>query len=225
MRQISAIAAGLLLLAGAIWWVSRMEPPEPIEVENARIRLVPGGGPMAGYMRLSNNTENVVRLVGAETPAFGSVMIHRTVIENGRARMEHQSGGVTITPGDSVEFKPRDLHLMLMRPQAELSVGDTVDIALEFEGGGPAGEGLGVARLDPHPEGQGGAGPRQGRLVGAAGMAGDTAENPGGAGDRAAAHRSGRGRGDRPSSPRRRRGHGPARRARWSAPTARFPGR
>ena len=137
MRQISAIVAGLLLLAGAIWWVSRMEPPEPIEVENARVRLVPGGGPMAGYMRLSNHTDAVVRLVGAATPQFGRVMMHRSVVENGQARMEHQSGGVTITPGDEVEFEPRGLHLMLMRPQRELRVGDTVDIVLEFEGGGP----------------------------------------------------------------------------------------
>ncbi|MGK7296219.1 MAG: copper chaperone PCu(A)C [Candidatus Wenzhouxiangella sp. M2_3B_020] len=138
MRQISAIVAGLLLLAGAIWWVSRMEPPAPIEVENARIRLVPGGGPMAGYMRLGNHTDDVVRFVGAEARQFGGIMIHRTVIENGQARMEHQSGGIRITPGDAVEFEPRGLHLMLMRPQDELNVGDTVDIVLEFEGGGPA---------------------------------------------------------------------------------------
>lgn len=138
MRQISAIVAGVLLLGGAIWWVSRMEPPAPIEVENARIRLVPGGGPMAGYMRLGNHTDGVVRFVAAEAPQFGRIMIHRTVIENGRARMEHQSGGVTIAPGGAVEFESRGLHLMLMRPQDELSVGDTVDITLAFEGGGPA---------------------------------------------------------------------------------------
>lgn len=138
MRQLSAILAGVVLLVGAIWWVSEMEPTEPVEVENARVRLVPGGAPMAGYMRIRNNTDDTIRLVAASSDAFGHVMIHRTVIEDGQARMAHQSEGVRIAPGDVAEFKPRDLHLMLMRPQAELGVGDTVDVVLTFEGLAPA---------------------------------------------------------------------------------------
>jgi hypothetical protein len=138
MRQISAILAGVVLLVGAIWWVSEMEPGEPVEVEKPRIRLVPGGAPMAGYMVIRNNTDGMIRLVGAESDAFGRVMIHRTVIENGQARMQHQDAGVSIAPGEAAEFKPRDLHLMLMQPQAELNVGDTVNVVLRFEGREPA---------------------------------------------------------------------------------------
>jgi hypothetical protein len=138
MRQLSAILAGVVLLVGAIWWVSEMEPSEPVEVENARIRLVPGGGPMAGYMTVRNNTDGMIRLVGATSDAFGRVMIHRTVIDDGQARMQHQAGGVSIAPGEAAAFEPRGLHLMLMQPQAELGVGDTVDVALTFEGLAPA---------------------------------------------------------------------------------------
>jgi len=138
MKQLSAIGAGVLLLVGAVWWVAEMEPAEPVEIDNARIRLVPGGAPMAGYMVLRNRGDDVIRLVGASAEPFGRVMIHRTVIENGQARMEHQSGGVAVAPGEAVEFKPRDLHLMLMQPQAELGVGDTVEVVLRFEGLAPA---------------------------------------------------------------------------------------
>ena len=138
MKQFSAIAAVVLLLAGAVWWVMQMEPAEPLEIENARVRLVPGGAPMAGYMVLRNHSDGLIRLTAADSDAFGRVMIHRTVIEDGQARMEHQHGGVAITPGEAVDFKPRDLHLRQMQPQAELAVGDTVEVSLTFEGLTPA---------------------------------------------------------------------------------------
>ncbi len=138
MKQLSAIAAILVLLIGAVWWVMQMQPAEPLEIDNARIRLVPGGGPMAGYMALRNHSDQLIRLTAASSDAFGRVMIHRTVVEDGQARMAHQSGGVAIAPGEVVEFKPRDLHLMLMQPRAELEVGDTVEVELTFEGLAPA---------------------------------------------------------------------------------------
>lgn len=138
MKLASAIVALVGLLAGALWWVSQVAPESPIEVGNARVRLVPGGGPMAGYMEIGNHTDAPIRLVAAESAAFGNVMIHRTVVRDGQARMEHQAGGVEIQPGGSAVFKPRDLHLMLMQPQVELEVGDQVEVVLRFEGADPA---------------------------------------------------------------------------------------
>lgn len=134
----SGVVALVALLAGAIWWVSQVSPQSPITVDNARVRLVPGGGPMAGYMEIGNHTDAPIRLVAAESPAFGSIMIHRSVVREGQARMQHQSRGVEIQSGGSAVFKPRDLHLMLMQPQAELEVGDQVEVVLRFEGADPA---------------------------------------------------------------------------------------
>src|SRR6056297_3800102 len=57
--------------------------------------------PMAGYTEIRNHSDDVIRLVGAASPAFGNVMIHRTILSDGRARMQHQSDGVRIVPGDS----------------------------------------------------------------------------------------------------------------------------
>ena len=134
MKLASAIVALVVLLAGALWWVGQVAPESPIEVGNARVRLVPGGGPMAGYMEIRNHSDDVIRLVGAVSPAFGNVMIHRTIVSDGRARMQHQADGVRIVPGDAAVFKPRDLHLMLMQPKGALEVGDQVEIVLSFEG-------------------------------------------------------------------------------------------
>lgn len=138
MKLASAIVALVVLLGGALWWVSQVAPESPIEVENARVRLVPGGGPMAGYMEIRNHTDDVIRLVSAESPAFGNVMIHRSSVRDGQARMEHQSDGVQIVPGEAVMFKPRGLHLMLIQPHHAFEVGDQVEIVLGFEGIVPA---------------------------------------------------------------------------------------
>jgi len=138
MRKLSALAAVLVLIAGAIGWVGQMEPAEPLEIKNTRVRLVPGGAPMAGYMVVANHTGGLIRLTAAASDSFGRVMIHRSVIADGRARMEHQSRGVPVAPGEAVEFRPRGLHLMLMQPRADLAVGDTVEIVLAFDGIAPA---------------------------------------------------------------------------------------
>lgn len=134
MKILSGIALIVVLLLGAVWWVAKMPPAEPIEISNPRVRLVPGGAPMAGYLTIANHTDAPVRLVSATSDAFGHVMIHRTVVSDGSARMEHQGKGVLVGAGESVVFEPGGLHLMLMDPAGELEVGEAVDIVLGFEG-------------------------------------------------------------------------------------------
>lgn len=131
------IATGVIVLvalaAGALWWLAYLAPTEPLGFENPRVRLTPGDGPMAGYLTIRNHSDREVALVGAKSERFGRVMLHRTVRRDGQSRMEHQER-VTIAPGAAVEFRPGDLHLMLMRRQGELNVGDPVEIVLEFDG-------------------------------------------------------------------------------------------
>ncbi len=138
MKIFSGIVLIVVLLLGAIWWVAEMPPAEPVEIDNPRVRLVPGGAPMAGYLTIANHTDAPVRLVSVASDAFGHVMMHRTVVSDGSARMEHQDGGVLIGAGERVAFEPGGLHLMLMDATGELAVGEAVDIVLGFEGVEPA---------------------------------------------------------------------------------------
>jgi hypothetical protein len=115
-----------------------MTPAEPLEIENPRVRLVPGGAPMAGYFVIANHSDTSFRLAAARSEAFDHVMIHRTIVSDGQARMEHQHDGVRVSAGDRVSFEPRGLHLMMMRANRELAVGDDVEVVLEFEGIEPA---------------------------------------------------------------------------------------
>jgi copper(I)-binding protein len=61
-------------------------------------------------------------------------MIHRTIVKDGMARMEHASQ-IEITPDASLLFAPGGYHLMLLNPKRTLRAGDRVDVNLEFRGG------------------------------------------------------------------------------------------
>ena len=60
-----------------------------IEVGDARIRILPGDLPAAGYFTLTNDSPTSVTLEGAESPAFASVMMHQSVQRDGTSSMQH----------------------------------------------------------------------------------------------------------------------------------------
>src|SRR5690625_7301221 len=97
-------------------------PSEPVTVAGARVRLTPANAPMAGYFEMRNRSRNSVQLTAARSPAFGEIMIHRTVVEDGSSKMEHQHGGAMLAPGDGGGFEPggRDLRLLGAKSALEL---------------------------------------------------------------------------------------------------------
>lgn len=105
-----------------------------LEVDNPRLRLLPGNVPAAGYFSLENTGEEPLVLVGAESEAFEHVMMHRSMEEDGMASMEHVPR-LVLKPGEEIEFAPGGYHLMLMGRKQPLSSGDQVTVTLEFEGG------------------------------------------------------------------------------------------
>ncbi|WP_395374965.1 copper chaperone PCu(A)C [Marinicella sp. W31] len=103
-------------------------------VNNAWLRAAPPGSPMlAAYIELTNPTQQAIKLVGAYSPAFSMTEIHKTIIIDDMARMREQKE-IIIQPGQSVVMEPGGLHIMLMRPQQQLDVGDTVRICLIYAG-------------------------------------------------------------------------------------------
>lgn len=103
-----------------------------VTVEDPWIRAAPPGAPaMAGYMRITNEGEEV-SLTGASAPGFGRAMLHRTLYEDGVATMARQAE-VPLAGGETVRFEPGGLHIMLMMPQAVPAEGETVPVTLEFD--------------------------------------------------------------------------------------------
>jgi len=106
-----------------------------ITVENAWIREAPPGArAMAGYMVVKNHGNSDKVLVGAASEAFGDVMLHRTIVEGGMAKMVHQMA-ITIPAKGEVTFEPNGYHVMLVGPKKALKAGDKVEITLKFKDG------------------------------------------------------------------------------------------
>lgn len=104
-------------------------------IRDAWVRPVPPGARMtAGYLSLHNPGPEPLVVVGVESPLFGSIEMHGTVVEDGMARMRHQET-VTVAPGETVRFEPGGLHLMLMQAAEEIPAGGTIELSLLLEGG------------------------------------------------------------------------------------------
>lgn len=90
----------------------------------------PGAQVMAGYLRLHNHSREALRCDGVSGSDFGAGEIHRTVVEDGRSRML-PGQQIEVAAGGSVDLAPGGLHLMLFRPQRELSSGTRTTLVLD----------------------------------------------------------------------------------------------
>ncbi|MHA3026624.1 copper chaperone PCu(A)C [Chromohalobacter israelensis] len=104
-----------------------------LQVSEARIRLLPGDLPAAGYFTLTNTSEKGVTLTGADSPAFGNVTMHRTVNQDGITSMQPVAQ-LELAAGEQIEFTPGGYHLMLMKRTRPLVVGDDIEVNLHFAG-------------------------------------------------------------------------------------------
>lgn len=98
------------------------------------MRLVIPSRPAAGYFTLSNDTGKVQVLTGAAAPACGSLMLHRSLSENGMERMAMVKS-VTIPAHGHVTFAPGGYHLMCLAPSAAVTPGRSVSVTLHFADG------------------------------------------------------------------------------------------
>ncbi|MDX1604947.1 MAG: copper chaperone PCu(A)C [Candidatus Competibacterales bacterium] len=131
----SRFALVLPLLAGLILAVTSVGLAQSgPAMRDGWIRHLPGDGPLAGYLTLVNPGPQVLELRAVRSPDFDAVHLHTTVEEDGRVVMRPLES-LTVPPGGEVRLAPGGHHLMLMRRQRPLSVGDQVEITLEFTDG------------------------------------------------------------------------------------------
>lgn len=96
----------------------------------------PGATTMAGYLDLKNTGDEAISVVSAKSDRFGEVSLHRTVIEDGMARMRPLED-VVVEPGETFTFEPGGNHLMLMDPVSAVAPGDEITIDFELSDGQP----------------------------------------------------------------------------------------
>ncbi|UVJ43629.1 copper chaperone PCu(A)C [Pseudomonas sp. LS1212] len=127
MRRLVRLGTALLLAVSTTAMAD-------LEVSAAKLRLLPGDLPAAGYFTLTNNGSTPVVLSGAQSPAFGQVMMHRSSLENGMASMQHLEQ-LEVPAGATLTFASGGYHLMLMHRQRELALGDQIEVNLQFADG------------------------------------------------------------------------------------------
>ncbi|WP_447555812.1 copper chaperone PCu(A)C [Vreelandella sp. EE22] len=120
------------LLGAVVFMGALSAQASDINVSNARLSLVPGNTPGAGYFDIANESETAITLLGADSDAFEAVEMHESTEHEGMAHM-HAIAGVEIAAGESFSFVPRGHHLMFMGRVDALEEGDEIEVTLEFE--------------------------------------------------------------------------------------------
>ena len=131
-RQRYAIGAGIAAILALFVCTTAMAAPE-VSARNARIRLLPGDLPLAGYFELVNQGKQPLTLLGASSPAFRMVHMHLSTEQNGKSTMITIEG-IEMNPGETLHFSPGGYHLMLMQRVKPIQVDDQVPITLKFSG-------------------------------------------------------------------------------------------
>jgi periplasmic copper chaperone A len=89
----------------------------------------------AVYMTVRNAGAEPDTLTGISTDAAATAMLHKTVIEDGVAKMT-MSHDIVIPAGGALELSPNGSHIMLEGLKAPLKQGGTMTLTLTFEKAG-----------------------------------------------------------------------------------------
>jgi copper(I)-binding protein len=88
------------------------------------------------YFTLRNGTARSDRLLRISSPVASKAQVHRTEILDGIARMR-EVAVLHVDAGQTVEFAPNGLHVMLMGLKKQLVAGQAFELELQFEASGP----------------------------------------------------------------------------------------
>ena len=92
----------------------------------------PGKSMTAAYGRLQNFGDQALLVTGVSAEVAAHSSLHETRIERDRTTMRPVSN-LTIAPGEEVELAPGGMHVMLMKLDAPLVEGESIDICFKLE--------------------------------------------------------------------------------------------
>ncbi|MBN1302192.1 MAG: copper chaperone PCu(A)C [Melioribacteraceae bacterium] len=147
MKKLFAISLIILLLAAC---TSKQEPasdelkPDEAKVEisgklaitDPWVRVGGRGMNTALFFDVLNGTEFNDTLLSAESDVAELVEVHETYMSGNDMMGMRQVEFVKIPAGSKVSFKPRDLHVMLIKLVEDIKINDTVNVKLNFKESG-----------------------------------------------------------------------------------------
>ena len=120
----------------ACLWLAAILPAHAggLSVTDAWFRALPPSVPSGGYFTLHNDSAKPVTLAGAESPACGMLMLHKSENMGGMSSMADVSD-IAVPAGGTLAFAPGGYHLMCMDAKPILKPGGHVPVTLLFKDG------------------------------------------------------------------------------------------
>jgi periplasmic copper chaperone A len=123
------------IFLGALSLLSTAMAAPAVDVEAAWVREAPPASTvLAAYMVVRNNGDTQYAITRIESPDFRDARIHRTVVDDGVAKMLPVEQ-LPVPVHGSVSFEPGGLHLMLFDPLRTLHEGDSVTLVIHVSTG------------------------------------------------------------------------------------------
>lgn len=104
-------------------------------IENAWARPALQGNPSAVYFVINNQQDISDRLTSVSSEIAEFNEIHLSSMVDGTMKMMEQDY-VEIEANNTLEFKPKSYHVMLINLKQDLKVGDQFEVSLFFEKSG-----------------------------------------------------------------------------------------
>jgi periplasmic copper chaperone A len=103
-----------------------------VEFSDGWIKQLPPVVPMrAGYVKITNLSDEDAVITAMQSDAFETVELHETTMQDGVMKMI-QKESFTIPANGSSYLKPGGKHIMLINPLRPLAIGDKVDLVVTF---------------------------------------------------------------------------------------------
>ncbi len=123
------------LLVVCLFSITTANAADSLQVENAwSPEAPPVAKVMAGYMKITNLTNNDIKILSAKSNLFKRVEIHLTEMSNGIMRMIKQEN-LNIKAKGHIELKPGGLHMMLMGKLKPIKADSVIAVSLTLDNG------------------------------------------------------------------------------------------
>ena len=140
MRLIKEIALATTLTVAALYSISTGYAETKvgnITVDAPWARQSPmASNVSAGFVTITNNGTEDDTLIKATAEISTNVQLHNMKMEGDIMKMYEMEGGIVIPAGQTVELKPRSLHIMFMDLKSAPMEGEEVKGTLTFEKAG-----------------------------------------------------------------------------------------
>ena len=96
--------------------------------------IIIAGRPGGAYFTIKNNNQETDSLINVTSSISQRVEMHEHTMKNGVMKMS-QLSSIDIPTRGTVELKPGGYHIMIFEPDRKYTLGDSIDLTLEFESG------------------------------------------------------------------------------------------